>query len=367
MTLLRLSSVALSRSRFAISPLAETIGCLITLQRRRSEPWLAPWVARHEASFRDWLAGDAVAGGLVPLLAATKWLPDYVAVPPADGVRTRLADELAVVAAHPDEDVTAMTAPAVAASWEQPDTRWLSLGNLGPRVAAVLDEGWARFVEPDWARRRAILERDIMYRAGLLAAYGWQHAINDMHTKLSWVGEDAIAFSRQDYPDRWVEDDGLVFVPYTCGGGQWTCERPPNYALVYPAWGVAAGQDATGSDAAARLLGPGRARVLRQLAQPATSTQLASVLGISLGTVSDHLAVLRDSGIVTGTRAGRNVVYRLTARGERLQALLADPPSDGGDLPAPGPGTPVPAEAKRRAAAKSCTRCRCRCCQKVHP
>ncbi|HEY6789346.1 MAG TPA: winged helix-turn-helix domain-containing protein [Trebonia sp.] len=94
---------------------------------------------------------------------------------------------------------------------------------------------------------------------------------------------------------------------------------------------------------------------------------MASVLGISLGTVSDHLAVLRDSGIVAGTRAGRNVVYTLTPRGEALQALLADPPSDGGDLPAPGPGTPVPAEAKRRAAAKSCTRCRCRCCQKVHP
>ena len=65
--------------------------------------------------------------------------------------------------------------------------------------------------------------------------------------------------------------------------------------------------------------------MLRQLAQPATSTQLASVLGISLGTVSDHLAVLRDSGVVAGTRAGRNVIYTLTARGERLLALLADP------------------------------------------
>jgi DNA-binding transcriptional ArsR family regulator len=322
MTLLRLSSVALSRSRFAISPLAETIGCLIALQRGRAEPWLAPWVARHQASFRGWRTADEAACGLVPLLAATKWFPDYVAIPPPDGVHTRLADELAVVAAHTDEEVRAMTASAVAASWEQPDTRWLSRGNLGERVAAALEQGWARFVEPDWARRRAILERDIMYRAGLLAAYGWRRAVNDMAGKLSWAGDDAIAFSRQDYPDRWVEEDGLIFVPYTAGGGQWTCERPPNYALVYPAWGVAAGPDAEGTDAAARLLGPGRARVLRELAHPATSTQLATVLGISLGTVSDHLAVLRDSSVVAGTRAGRNVVYRLTSRGGRLLATL---------------------------------------------
>jgi len=325
MTLLRLSSAALSRSRFAISPLAETIGCLIALQRGRSDPWLAPWVARHQAGFRDWLAADEVAGGLVPLLAATKWFPDYVAIPPADGVRTRLADELAVVAAHTDEEVTAMTAPAVAAGWEQVDLRWLGLNDLGQRVAAVLEQGWERFVEPDWPRRRVILERDIMYRAGLLAAYGWQHAVNDMAGKLSWVGDNAIAFSHQDYPDRWIEEDGLIFVPYTAGGGQWTCERPPNYALVYPAWGVAAGQPARGTDAASRLLGPGRARVLRQLAQPATSSQLASLLGLSLGTVSDHLAILRDSGIVAGTRAGRTVVYTLTGRGEALLTLLADP------------------------------------------
>ena len=322
MTLLRLSSIALSRSRFAISPLAETIGCLIALQRGRSDPWLAPWAARHQAGFRDWLAADEVAAGLVALLAATKWFPDYVAIPPADGVRTRLADELAVVAAHTDEEVVAMTAPAVEAGWEQADPRWLSLGELGQRVAAALEQGWARFVEPDWPRRRVILERDIMYRAGLLAAYGWQHAVNDMAGKLSWVGDDAIAFSHQDYPDRWIEEDGLIFVPYTAGGGQWTCERPPNYALVYPAWGVAAGQPAQGNDAASRLLGPGRARVLRQLAQPATSTQLASLLGLSLGTVSDHLAVLRDSGIVAGTRVGRTVVYALTDRGDRLLALL---------------------------------------------
>jgi DNA-binding transcriptional ArsR family regulator len=71
----------------------------------------------------------------------------------------------------------------------------------------------------------------------------------------------------------------------------------------------------------AALLGAGRARVVRELIRPATSSQLAQALSISLGTVSSHLAVLRDAGVVTRARAGRHVIYRLTDRGEQLVAL----------------------------------------------
>jgi DNA-binding transcriptional ArsR family regulator len=55
---------------------------------------------------------------------------------------------------------------------------------------------------------------------------------------------------------------------------------------------------------------------------PATSTQLAHILGQSLGTVSKHLAVLRDAGTVVGTRVGRSVTYRLAEQGHQLLQLL---------------------------------------------
>ena len=326
MTLLRLSPTALSRCRFAVSQLAEVLGSLIALHRPCTDPWLAPWHARHQVGYRAWLEQDVVASGLMPLVAATKWMPDVVALPPAGGMRTRLADELVVVAAHSDEDVRSTIAEAVAASWKPQDTGWLALDGLGPRVAAVIEEGWERFVAPDWPRRRAVIERDIMHRAGLLAAYGWKHAVENLTRLSTWVGDDAILFSHQDWPDRWITDDGLIFVPQTAGGGWWTCERPPQYAFVYPARGPAVQADPE-ADALSALLGPGRARVVRELARPATSTQLAHALEVSLGTVSTHLAVLRDADMVVGARVGRSVVYRLTDRGDRLVALLKAQPN----------------------------------------
>ena len=58
MTLLRLSPTALSRCRFAVSQLAETLGSLIALHRPCTDPWLAPWHACHQVGYRAWLEQD---------------------------------------------------------------------------------------------------------------------------------------------------------------------------------------------------------------------------------------------------------------------------------------------------------------------
>ncbi|MGW3248555.1 helix-turn-helix domain-containing protein [Streptomyces sp. NPDC001070] len=58
--------------------------------------------------------------------------------------------------------------------------------------------------------------------------------------------------------------------------------------------------------------------MLHELERPATTSELAAHLGLSLGTVGGHLAVLRDAGLVTGTRVDRRVVYRRTGAGDLL-------------------------------------------------
>lgn len=321
MMLLRLSTLALSRSRFALSPLAETLGSMMVLGKPCTDPWLASWHARHHGAFRAALEADPFAEGLVRLLGSTKWLPSHVVIPPAGGMHTTLQDELAQVIQAPDEEVRAELEKSVAHSWKQHDMDWLTGRAWAARTADLIKYTWEAHVAPDWPRRRALLERDVTYRAGLLAAYGWPRALQRMSRRSAWVGDDAIRFSDQDSPDRVVGDEGMLFVPVgVMSSGTWLCEAPPtSYALVYPARGSADGAARTRpARSLERLIGTGRAAILRELEHPATSSELAAHFGLSLGTVGGHLTILRDADLVVGTRVGRRVVYRRTETGHLL-------------------------------------------------
>ncbi|GAA0904879.1 ArsR/SmtB family transcription factor [Streptomyces rhizosphaericus] len=320
MVLLRLDSVALSRSRFALSPLAETLGSMIVLSRPGTDPWLSAWHGRHQAVFRARLNADPFAKGLVRLIGSTKYLPDHLTLPPMGGMGTTLESELAGVVLIPDETVRHGLEQAVAHSWKDHDLTWLSGRDWSTRTAELFHDVWRDHLAADWPRRRALLERDVTYRAGLLAAYGWPRALQQMSRRSAWVGTDAIRFSDRPGPDRIVGADGMLFVPVTKQRGSWLCKGPTGpHALVYPARG--AGEMASRGRTAralARLLGPGRATILRELEHPATSTELAAQLDQSLGTIGGHLAVLREAELVVGTRVGRRVVYRRTELGDQL-------------------------------------------------
>lgn len=316
MTLLRLGPDALHASRFALSPLAETLSELARLRRELDSRTVSP---QSEALGR-WLATDSFANGLVRLITATKFLPDFVAIPPT-GMTTRLEDELVAMRAVGDSEARGTLAEAEKFAWGSDGIDFAEAPGITTRASAVFARSWSLFVEPDWPRRHAILERDIRHRAGILAVSGWRHALDGMARDVRWVGHDSIQFSTQTFPDREIADDGLVFVPHTGLTGQWTCEAPPRIALVYPARGTLAPAP-HGVHGMNRLLGLGRARIIAELATPATSSQLAALLDVSLGTVSSHLAALRDADVVTGRRSGRAVYYELTDTGNELARLL---------------------------------------------
>lgn len=328
MTLLRLSSRALSRSRFALSPLAETLASMKVLRAPHCDPWLASWHDRHHSAFRAALDADPFAKGMVRLLGSTKWLPGHVVIPPTGGMHTSIDGELARVARMPNADVRAELKKSVAHSWREHDLDdWLTGHDWAARTADLFRSTWTAHVAPDWPRRRALLERDVTHRAGLLGAYGWPRALQHMSRRSAWVGADAIRFSDRSSPDRVVGEDGMLFVPVAAvSRGTWLCETPPaSYALVYPARGSAAtAASPAPGQALARLIGTGRAAILHELERPATSSELAAHLGLSLGTVGGHLAVLRDTGLVAGTRVGRRVVYRRTETGDLLAGRTQD-------------------------------------------
>jgi DNA-binding transcriptional ArsR family regulator len=60
----------------------------------------------------------------------------------------------------------------------------------------------------------------------------------------------------------------------------------------------------------------------RALTTPATTTGLATALGLAPSTVSEHLSALQAAGVVHRRRAGRRVLYGLEPAGTALVTLL---------------------------------------------
>ena len=161
-----------------------------------------------------------------------------------------------------------------------------------------------------------LLERDVAYRARRLAEGGLAQLFEDLSPVVTLDGHELQI--RQHIPAN-VELDarGLLLSPsaFVAPRVAVTLEPP---AVVYPARGTAAlvgpGPVACGN-AVSRLLGPTRAEILALLGEPSTTTTLAHVLHRSPGNIADHLAVLREAGLVARRRAGRRVLYWRTPLG----------------------------------------------------
>ena len=80
--------------------------------------------------------------------------------------------------------------------------------------------------------------------------------------------------------------------------------------------------DPAGGDGLAALLGPTRAAVLRALAAPRGTVELAGVVGISPASASEHAKVLREVVPDRDPRDGRAVRHSLTALGRTMLGQL---------------------------------------------
>ncbi len=316
----------LVHSRFAISPLFELVNALRVLadppQRRTSA--LQPWLDRthgHYRALREQVDVDAVLALQPPGYGA-----DFLSPPPS-GIATTIDDLLQTVRTTPLPQAHAEVAAALA---RQPsvDPRIgavLTGDQVTEHVADVLAAAWHLLLAPDWPLLRAILERDVVHRAGRLVSAGWAGALGDLHPDLRW--RDGRIESLR-WPDQEADlgGVGLLFVPsvFIWPGLGLTLDPPWPPALVYPARGVASlWERRVRSDAATgltRLLGSSRAAVLTALDDPTSTSQLVGVLHQSLGGIGDHLAALYAAGLVTRARSGRSVLYRRTPVGDAVVA-----------------------------------------------
>lgn len=313
----------LAASRFAVAPLAELEHLLRKLDRGGTQAGVA--VSRSRWGRRASEVRDDLRSRALRVLRPAGWGLDVTAPPPALGLANTVADDLAAVSA---------TAPALARAQFQRAldlasdpardvVEFLTGRGALARVADALAWSWDLLVAPDWPQLLAITERDVLYRADRLARGGWSAALDGLHPTLRW--EDGAVVARQR-PTATAQLDGrgLLFVPSVFLHPHLAVYVDPPWqpTVMYPARGSAAlWQENVATPAAlARLLGAARADLLQRLEFPASTTHLVRATGYSLGTVGDHLKVLRDAGFVERGRAGRSVVYRRTPVGDAVVA-----------------------------------------------
>ncbi|MGW1493048.1 DUF5937 family protein [Streptomyces sp. NPDC002402] len=311
----------LLRIRFAISPLWETQDAVRTLKRPARYGYHLPWLRR--------IRQDAEGLDLTALWLLMPWRghsPDFLGPPPI-GPAASFEEEIAAVrGADPEaarEDL-ARSLSCTPGAAESPQGRALldDPGRAIHTLADTMEQAWHALVEPEWPRLRALLEADVAFHTRRLAQGGIEGLFADLHPRLRWADGTLTLATPFDHV-RVLDGQGLMLMPSVfCWPDVVTGFEPPwQPTLAYPARGIGAlwaGPAGPAPQALAHLLGDRRAAVLLALDEPAGTSTLAQLLGLSPSSVSAHLSVLRDAGLLTSRRAGHQVLYERTPLGIAL-------------------------------------------------
>ena len=191
-----------------------------------------------------------------------------------------------------------------------------------PLLVAALATWWRLAIEPAWARMRTLLEADIAFRTRALADYGPGRMLADIHPSLTWT-QGRLEMDWHHRIERELRGDGMPLVPsvFLAGRPAFAVRAASPHAMYYAARAIGTlwerAPQPTGRPLA-RLLGDTRARMLAILDAPQTTTHLAERLGAAPSSISAHLKVLYDAGLVSRNRQGKQVLYVCTELGRNL-------------------------------------------------
>lgn len=329
---IHLDEPTLERTRLAISPLREVVSGVELVHRTRQgrdAGWpYAEWAADAAEVLRTVPGtGPLRVYALLYGMDHAHPTPDvFQPAPPSP--RPSLADELAVLRSTPHEVVAAQCAkhypegvPDFLLSYLDGGAR--AFGELADAVEVF----WERAVAPYWPAMRAVLEEEITLRARVLAEQGPEAVLGSLTGPASWAAP-VLSLPKRRESALAGGDRRLLLVPVVLAQGRpsVSTDDPATLMVTYQARGAAVLSPRTpparARDRLASLIGAGRAVVLRALTAPATTSGLAAVLGRAPSTISEQLTSLVEAGLVSRSRAERQVFYRLEPLGASLLALF---------------------------------------------
>lgn len=312
----------LSRTRFAISPMWELITGLRALRDPARAARHLPWVTATLP-----VARELDLEGALALTPPEGYMPDFLTPPPSDPLAA-FADELEVVRSTGEDLVRHDVAILRGQGRESPKLDDFLRDPRGEveRMCGALELLWQRTLEPHWPRIRALLQDDLRYRAARMTEGGPAHLFADLSPHVRWRGDSLeLAKSCACVEDVSLDGRGLLLVPSALQSTNPNVivEEGWQPTLIYPARGTGLLWEPDAEcepEALKRLIGGTRSQLLVALAKPRSTTDLSQALGVSAGGVSQHLSVLRDSGLVCSQREGRSVLYMRTELAESLIA-----------------------------------------------
>jgi DNA-binding transcriptional ArsR family regulator len=314
----RLDARSLARVRLAPSPASEITSWLRLTATGRCHPIFGEPGSSARYALRD--PDVALVASVLPRHGG--YVPDMLTPkPPAGPARQTLNRQLELVRETADETVAIQllltgryatgTVPAAARAA-------MEVGTFARRAASGLLRFWRAALEDQWTPVDAAMATDVAHRARTIAAHGMGAILGGLHPTVAWTG-DELHFNKPYTETTDLAGAELVLCPTVLGWPELrvqVCHRD-DAVVTYPANGLSPGRPAR-SEPLSGLLGITRAAILRDLDLPRTTTELGGRHGLAPSTVSHHLGVLLNAGLVVRSRQGALVRYLRSDQGDEL-------------------------------------------------
>ncbi|WP_020519427.1 ArsR/SmtB family transcription factor [Catelliglobosispora koreensis] len=306
MLTLRMTASAVARTRLALSPAAEITVWLWLLAMGRSHPLFGA----HSPAARAALRHPDVA--LVASSLSPAYAPDLLTPAPLPGLVSSVLDT---------DMISSTTQEAIAEQIERvghyrrqvPATvrEAVDAGVFGRRAANGLRTFWRHALADGWSSLHDSMEADLLARMHTMASQGLAGMLETLHPAISWTGDSLLIELGRHEEDVTLGDRELVLSPTVLSWPKVTakiCGQGPA-VINYPAASLApnAGRN---PHVLARLYGDTRASLLADLDRARSTAELSARHDVAPSTVSYHLRVLHQAGLITRRRAGHYMLYQ---------------------------------------------------------
>lgn len=323
---LKLDVNDLSRVRFGISPAMETVLSLAVVGAPQRYPIHGQWASSVRSEVRA--ASLQLLSVIVP---PQGYVPDFL-TPAPGAMRISFNEELeAIREAKPDamvEELEFLDGDLVIpAQWRSRTKHQRNKiidhpEKFIPKIVEELRRYWRIAIDPYWKLIERHLRADVVIRSFQLATNGYEVVFDTLDKSIAWH-ESQLQISNNYSYTSGLQGGSLMLAPSVFRRQAAVLMPPYRPSIIYP---IPATERLWLRDdnhvitAIEVLLGRVRAQILELLSVPLSTTEQARLLGVTPGCVSQHLSILRDSGLVHRTRVGRKVLYLRTTLGDALSS-----------------------------------------------